>query len=47
MKGIPYTVYKSRMSKQERRMRRLWVSIIVVLLMTFGTNAFWILRLFS
>ena len=39
---VPYIVHESAMARQERTVKRLWIVLILVLLMLFGSNAAWI-----
>lgn len=39
---IPYIAHESAMARAERMAKRLWVVIIVLIVLLFGTNAGWL-----
>lgn len=39
---VPYIVHEGIMARVERIIRRLWVLIIILIALLFGTNAAWI-----
>lgn len=40
--SIPYIAYESAKARDERNFRRLWVVILVLIGLLFGTNAAWL-----
>lgn len=40
--AVPFVVFESTKSTMERTVRRLWILILVLLLLLFGTNAAWL-----
>ena len=41
---VSYLFYESEMSRAERKIRRLWITILALLGCTTVTNILWILR---
>lgn len=39
---IPYIVHESAMARMERQLKRLWITILVLIVLLVGTNAAWI-----
>ena len=39
---IPFIAYESAMARMERSNRRLWIALIIVLALLFGTNVAWV-----
>lgn len=39
---VPYIVHESMMARQERTIKRLWILVILLILLLFGSNAAWI-----
>lgn len=42
MKDVPYLAYESQMARMERVIKRMFVLIIILLVLLFGTNAGWL-----
>lgn len=42
MKEVPYIVHESEMTRLERVIKRLFILIIILILLLFGTNAGWL-----
>lgn len=40
--SIPYIVHESAMARSERNVKRLWITILVLIAMLVGTNGAWI-----
>ena len=40
--SVPYIVHESAMARMERTNRRLWITIILLIVMLVGTNGAWI-----
>lgn len=40
--SIPYIAYESEKARDERNFRRLWVVILVLIGLLFGTNGAWL-----
>lgn len=40
--NVPYIVHESSMARMERHIKRLWITIIVLILLLVGTNAAWL-----
>lgn len=38
---IPYIVHESSMVRMERQFKRLWITILVLIVLLVGTNAAW------
>lgn len=39
---IPYIVHESAMARMERHLKRLWITILVLIVLLVGTNGLWI-----
>ena len=39
---IPYIVHESAMARMERQLKRLWITILVLIVLLVGTNGVWI-----
>lgn len=39
---IPYIAHESAMARMERTVKRLWITIILLIAMLVGSNALWI-----
>ena len=39
---IPYIVHESAMARMERQLKRLWITILVLIVLLVGTNGLWI-----
>ena len=39
---IPYIVHESAMARMERQLKRLWITILVLIVLLVGTNAAWL-----
>ena len=42
MKDVPYIVHESEMARLERVVKRLFVLLVVLIVLLFGTNAGWL-----
>lgn len=42
MKDVPYIVFESEMVRLERIIKKLFVLIVVLIVILFGTNIYWI-----
>lgn len=42
MKDVPYIVFESEMVRLERIIKKLFVLIVVLIVLLFGTNIYWI-----
>lgn len=40
--SVPYIVHETAMARQERTIKRLWILVILLILLLFGSNAAWI-----
>ena len=40
--SVPYIVHESSMARMERQIKRLWITILVLIFMLVGTNASWL-----
>lgn len=38
---MPYIVHEADMARQERTIKRLWIALIMVILLLFGSNLAW------
>lgn len=41
-KAVPYIVFEGSMARMERVTKRLWIVVIILIALLFGTNAGWI-----
>lgn len=42
MKEIPYIAHESEMARMERVVKRMFILIIILIVLLFGTNAGWL-----
>lgn len=40
---VPYIVHESSMARMERQVKRLWITVLVLIAMLVATNGAWIL----
>ena len=40
--SVPYIVHESSMARMERQIKRLWITVLVLIVMRVGTNAAWL-----
>lgn len=40
--NVPYIVHESSMARMERQIKRLWITVIVLIVMLVATNGAWI-----
>ena len=40
--SVPYIVHESSIARMERQIKRLWITILVLIFMLVGTNAAWL-----
>ena len=40
--SVPYIVHESSMARMERQIKRLWITVLVLIVMLVGTNAAWL-----
>ena len=40
--SVPYIVHESSMARMERQIKRLWITILVLIFLLVGTNAAWL-----
>ena len=40
--SVPYITHESSMARMERQIKRLWVTILVLIFMLVGTNGAWL-----
>lgn len=41
--NVPYIVHESSMARMERQIKRLWITVLVLIIMLVGTNGAWLL----
>ena len=41
--SVPYIVHESSMARMERQIKRLWITILTLILLLVGSNCVWIL----
>ena len=41
--SVPYIVHESSMARMERQIKRLWITVLVMIVMLVGTNGAWLL----
>lgn len=41
--SVPYIVHESSMARMERQIKRLWITVLVLIVMLVSTNGAWIL----
>ena len=42
--NVPYIVHESSMARMERQIKRLWITVLVLIVMLVATNGAWILH---
>lgn len=42
MKDVPYIVFEGEMVRLERIVKRLFVLVVILIVLLFGTNIYWI-----
>lgn len=40
--SVPYIVHESSMARMERQIKRLWITVLVLIVMLVSTNGAWI-----
>ena len=40
--NVPYIVHESSMARMERQIKRLWITVLVLIVMLVATNGTWI-----
>lgn len=40
--SVPYIVHEASMARMERQIKRLWITVIVLIVMLVATNGAWI-----
>lgn len=40
--SVPYIVHESSMARMERQIKRIWITVIVLIVMLIATNGAWI-----
>ena len=40
--SVPYIVHEASMARMERQIKRLWITILVLIFILVGTNAAWL-----
>ena len=40
--NVPYIVHESSMARMERQVKRLWITVLVLIVMLVATNGAWI-----
>ena len=41
--SVPYIVHEASMARMERQIKRLWITVLVLIVMLVSTNGAWIL----
>ena len=41
--NVPYIVHESSMARMERQIKRLWITVLALIVMLAGTNGAWLL----
>ena len=41
--NVPYIVHEASMARMERQIKRLWITVLVLIIMLVGTNGAWLL----
>ena len=41
--SVPYIVHEASMARMERQIKRLWITVLVLIVMLVATNGAWIL----
>lgn len=40
--SVPYIVHESSIARMERQIKRLWITVLVLIFLLVGTNAAWL-----
>ena len=40
--SVPYIVHESSMARMERHIKRIWITVLVLIVMLVGTNGAWL-----
>ena len=40
--SVPYIVHEASMTRMERQIKRLWITVLVLIIMLVGTNGAWL-----
>ena len=40
--SVPYIVHEASMARMERQIKRLWITVLVLVFLLVGTNATWL-----
>ena len=40
--SVPYIVHESSMARMERQIKRIWITVLVLIVMLVGTNCAWL-----
>ena len=40
--SVPYIVHESSMARMERQIKRIWITVLVLIVMLVGTNGAWL-----
>ena len=40
--SVPYIVHESSMARMERQIKRIWITVLVLIAMLVGTNSAWL-----
>ena len=40
--NVPYIVHESSMARMERQIKRLWITVLLLIVMLVGTNGAWL-----
>ena len=41
--SVPYIVHESSMARMERQVKRIWITVLVLIVLLVGTNGAWLL----
>ena len=41
--SVPYIVHESSMARMERQIKRIWITVLMLIVMLVGTNGAWLL----
>ena len=41
--SVPYIVHESSMARLERQIKRIWITVLMLIVMLVGTNGAWLL----
>ena len=41
--SVPYIVHESSMARMERQIKRIWITVLVLIVILVGTNGAWLL----